>query len=244
VRAEGKRVAFLCGSPTTNRLDVAVGRKISLLLRLPPANTRSLIARRARFPSRRSIRPPTFRRIARKSVRPRDQMTTHDRIRVLRILIIPSLALHSCCLFVRQLRGDSSCPPFRGSNEMRRAGNYFTRPVEKQSRGMSLRCTDLNARGSISAECDRDYARWKFRLVETPDAREMKSSREIRSTWCNIYYNYQLCSLRMTRLPLAANNRTRATLPKSSNLDSLSFFFSRIIPPDLHENETFIDGQN
>jgi len=117
VRAEGKRVAFLCGSPTTNRLDVAVGRKISLLLRLPPANTRSLIARRARFPSHRSIRPPTFRRIARKSVRPRDQMMTHDRIRVLRILIIPSLSLHSCCLFVRQLRGDSSCPrsPFRGA---------------------------------------------------------------------------------------------------------------------------------
>ncbi|CAL1673942.1 unnamed protein product [Lasius platythorax] len=33
---QGKQLAFLCGSPTTNRFDVAVGRKISLLLRLPP----------------------------------------------------------------------------------------------------------------------------------------------------------------------------------------------------------------
>lgn len=34
VYGQGKRLAFLSGSPTTNRFDVAVGRKISLLLRL------------------------------------------------------------------------------------------------------------------------------------------------------------------------------------------------------------------
>lgn len=48
VYGQGKRLAFLSGSPTTNRFDVAVGRKISLLLRLPPlgARDRSLHAAR------------------------------------------------------------------------------------------------------------------------------------------------------------------------------------------------------
>lgn len=39
VYGQGKRLAFLSGSPATNRFDVAVGRKISLLLRLPAGNT-------------------------------------------------------------------------------------------------------------------------------------------------------------------------------------------------------------
>lgn len=39
VYGQGRRLAFLSGSPTTNRFDVAVGWKISLLLRLPLGNT-------------------------------------------------------------------------------------------------------------------------------------------------------------------------------------------------------------
>lgn len=51
----GKRLAFLSGSPTTNRFDVAVGRKISLLLRLPPLGTRDRSLHAARQISVTSI---------------------------------------------------------------------------------------------------------------------------------------------------------------------------------------------
>jgi len=174
VRAEGKRVAFLYGSPTTNRLDVAVGRKISLLLRLPPANTRSLIARRARFLSRRSIRPPTFRRISRKSVRPCDQMMTHDRIpsSPIKDFNHPSAA---AATFIR-FRAPATIarrfvlfPRVRRSS-FRAATRHAAREIilsdilRNDLAGYpDMRYTDLNAYGSVS---DRDYARkWKFRSV-------------------------------------------------------------------------------
>lgn len=51
----GKRLAFLSGSLTTNRFDVAVGRKISLLLRLPPLGTRDRSLHAARQISVTSI---------------------------------------------------------------------------------------------------------------------------------------------------------------------------------------------
>lgn len=47
VYGQGKRLAFLSGSPTTNRFDVAVGRKISLLPRLLLRGTRDRSLRAA-----------------------------------------------------------------------------------------------------------------------------------------------------------------------------------------------------
>lgn len=55
VYGQGERLAFLSGSPTTNRFDVAVGRKISLLLRLPPLGTRDRSLHAARQISVTSI---------------------------------------------------------------------------------------------------------------------------------------------------------------------------------------------